>query len=52
MNKGSTEFQIKILTKKISLLKKHLLIHNKDFHSRYGLSIIINKKKKLLKYLK
>ncbi|BFI91021.1 hypothetical protein SSAmo_0120 [Enterobacterales bacterium endosymbiont of Anomoneura mori] len=44
--------QINIFNKKIKKLKKHFLINKKDKHSLVGLSRIISKKKKLLKYFK
>lgn len=49
---GSSEAQIVILTEKINQLFQHLEDHPKDLHSRRGLVGMVNKRKKLLKYLK
>lgn len=51
-NTGSPEAQIAILTKEINDLFSHLEDHPKDNHSRKGLVGMVNKRKKLLKYLK
>lgn len=48
---GSTEVQVSLLTNRIASLTEHLKIHKKDHHSRYGLFLMINKRRKLLKYL-
>ncbi|WP_276530306.1 30S ribosomal protein S15 [Candidatus Tremblaya phenacola] len=50
---GCPEVQIAILTSKIdSLSKLHFNNHKKDKHSYRGLLNLINKRKKLLNYLK
>lgn len=51
-NTGSPEAQIVILTEEINNLFSHLEDHPKDKHSRKGLVGMVNKRKKLLKYLK
>lgn len=51
-NTGSPEAQIAILTEEINNLFAHLEDHPKDKHSRKGLVGMVNKRKKLLKYLK
>ncbi|MGM0439014.1 MAG: 30S ribosomal protein S15 [Patescibacteria group bacterium] len=51
-NTGSPEAQIAILTEEINNLFSHLEDHPKDKHSRKGLVGMVNKRKKLLKYLK
>ncbi len=51
-NTGSPEAQIAILTEEIKNLFSHLEDHPKDKHSRKGLVGMVNKRKKLLKYLK
>ncbi len=51
-NTGGAEAQIKLLTKKIEKLSAHLKESKKDNHSRRGLLSMINKRKKLLSYLK
>ena len=48
---GSTEIQVALLSDRISNLTEHLKIHKKDHHSRRGLFLMINKRRRLLKYL-
>jgi small subunit ribosomal protein S15 len=48
---GSPEVRIAILTKRIKNLARHLQKSKKDVHSRKGLIDMINKRRKLLKYL-
>ena len=49
---GSSETQISQLTKKIENLSKHTKKFKKDKHSSVGLIKAVNKRKKLLDYLK
>tara|TARA_Y100001970_G_scaffold260177_1_gene341982 strand:- start:2839 stop:3099 length:261 start_codon:yes stop_codon:yes gene_type:complete len=49
---GSTEVQIGLLTEKISKLSEHFKSFKKDKHSTLGLTKSVNKRKKLLNYLK
>ncbi len=49
---GSTEVQIGLLTNKISKLSDHFKKFKKDKHSTLGLNKSVNKRKKLLVYLK
>lgn len=49
---GSPEVQVAILSARINSLGEHLKIHSKDFHSRRGLLGMVNKRRKLLDYLK
>ncbi len=49
---GSTEIQIGLLTDKIFKLSEHFKIAKKDKHSSVGLAKSVNKRKKLLVYLK
>ena len=49
---GSSEVQIALLTDKIVNLSNHLKKFNKDKHSSTGLLKAVNKRKKLLDYLK
>ncbi|HPN72743.1 MAG TPA: 30S ribosomal protein S15 [Candidatus Omnitrophota bacterium] len=49
---GSSEVQIAILTERINGLTEHFKKHKKDHHSRRGLLMLVNKRRKLLKYLK
>ena len=49
---GSSEVQIALLTEKIDTLSKHMNLFKKDKHSSVGLLKAVNKRKKLLDYLK
>ena len=49
---GSTEVQIGLLTNKISKLAEHFKNAKKDKHSSVGMTKSVNKRKKLLSYLK
>ena len=49
---GSSEIQISFLTEKIENLSKHINKFKKDKHSAVGLLKAVNKRKKLLDYLK
>ncbi|MBD1150218.1 30S ribosomal protein S15 [Pelagibacterales bacterium SAG-MED29] len=49
---GSTEIQIGLLTDKIFKLSEHFKSAKKDKHSSVGLAKSVNKRKKLLAYLK
>ena len=49
---GSTEVQIGLLTDKIDKLSEHFKKFKKDKHSTLGLSKSVNKRKKLVGYLK
>tara|TARA_B100000941_G_scaffold193906_1_gene140401 strand:- start:209 stop:469 length:261 start_codon:yes stop_codon:yes gene_type:complete len=49
---GSTEVQIGLLTDKISKLSEHFKKFKKDKHSTLGLAKSVNKRKRLLTYLK
>ena len=49
---GSTEVQIGILSEKIKNLSEHFKKFKKDKHSTLGLTKSVNKRKKLLAYLK
>ena len=49
---GSSEVQIALLTDKIVSLSKHIKQYKKDKHSSVGLLKAVNKRKKLLDYLK
>jgi small subunit ribosomal protein S15 len=48
----SSEVQIALLTDKIETLSKHMKQYKKDKHSSVGLLKAVNKRKKLLDYLK
>ncbi len=49
---GSSEVQIALLTDKIEILSRHVKQFKKDKHSSVGLLKAVNKRKKLLDYLK
>jgi len=49
---GSPEVQIAIITERVKYLTGHFNMHVKDHHSRKGLMGLIEKRKKLLKYLR
>ena len=48
---GSCEVQIALLTARINELTEHFKSHVKDHHSRYGLIMMVEKRKTLLSYL-
>ena len=49
---GSSEVQVGLLTEKIENLSKHISKFKKDKHSSVGLLKAVNRRKKLLNYLK
>ncbi|HEX2582142.1 MAG TPA: 30S ribosomal protein S15 [Dongiaceae bacterium] len=49
---GSAEVQIALLSERIKNLTQHLQTHEKDFHSRRGLLIMVGQRRRLLDYLK
>ena len=49
---GSSEVQVALLTGKIETLSKHINKFKKDKHSSIGLLKAVNRRKKLLNYLK
>ena len=49
---GSSEFQIAELTDKIENLSNHIKKYKKDKHSSVGMLKAVNRRKKLLDYLK
>ena len=49
---GSPEVQVAILTERIKNLTEHMNLHKKDFHTRRGLLIMVEKRRRLLDYLK
>ena len=48
---GSPEVQIAVLTEKIAELTEHMRANKNDHSSRRGLMMMVNNRKKLLKYL-
>jgi small subunit ribosomal protein S15 len=49
---GSPEVQVALLSARIAELTDHFNVHKKDHHSRQGLLRMVNKRRKLLDYLK
>lgn len=49
---GSTEVQVAVLTERINNLTEHMKTHEKDFHSRRGLLMMVGARRRLLDYLK
>lgn len=49
---GSVEVQVALLTARIEDLSVHFKSNAKDHHSRQGLLRMVNKRRKLLDYLK
>ena len=51
-NTGSSEVQIALLTRKITEMTEHPKANKKDNHSRRGLIAMVNRRRKLMAYLK
>jgi len=49
---GSPEVQIALLTARITGLTEHLKVFKKDFHTRFGLTNMVSKRRRLMRYLK
>jgi small subunit ribosomal protein S15 len=49
---GSPEVQVAILSERINNLTEHLKTHQKDFHSRRGLLMMVGQRRAMLDYLK
>jgi small subunit ribosomal protein S15 len=49
---GSPEVQVALLSARIAELTGHFNDHKKDHHSRQGLLRMVNRRRKLLDYLK
>ncbi len=49
---GSADVQIALLTERIKNITKHLETHKKDYHSRRGLLMIVECRRRLLDYLR
>lgn len=49
---GSTEVQVALMTRRIQDLTEYFKRQVKDIHSRRGLQMLVNKRRKLLSYLK
>jgi small subunit ribosomal protein S15 len=51
-NGGSVEAQVAVLTERIRNLTEHMKANHKDEHSKRGLLLMVNRRKKLLAYIK
>ena len=49
---GSSEVQIALLTARIEYLTEHMKANVHDVHTRYGLTKLVSKRRKLMTYLK
>ena len=49
---GSAEVQVALLSARINALSGHLRAHKQDHHSRSGLLRMVNRRRRLLKYLR
>ncbi len=52
LDTGSSEVQVALLTARIKDLTGHFQTHKKDFSSRKGLVQLVNRRRKLLDYLR
>lgn len=52
LDTGSSEVQIALLTNRIVDITQHFTVHKKDVHGRRGLVTLVNRRRKLLDYLK
>lgn len=49
---GSPEVQVALLTERILYMTEHMKANKKDFHSQRGLLRMVNRRNKLLKYVR
>ncbi|MHC4252077.1 MAG: 30S ribosomal protein S15 [Planctomycetota bacterium] len=49
---GSPEVQVALLTERITYMTEHMKANGRDFHSQRGLLRMVNRRNKLLKYLR
>ena len=49
---GSPDVQVALLTERINTLADHFKANKKDHHSRFGLIKMVNRRKKLLSYVR
>ncbi len=52
LDTGSCEVQVALLTNRIQDLTEHFKRNKNDVHSRRGLVVMVNRRRKLLDYLK
>ena len=48
---GSAQVQVALLTERIRQLTDHMKSHQKDFHTRRGLLMLVGKRRRLLDYV-
>ena len=48
---GSCEVQVALLSERIDQIAQHLKLYPKDFHSKRGLTVLVGKRRRLLRYL-
>ena len=51
-NGGSATVQVAVLTERIRNLTEHMKANHKDQHSKRGLLMMVNRRKRLLAYIK
>lgn len=49
---GNSKVQVAIMTERIRELTEHMKSHQKDFHTRRGLLMLVGKRRRLLSYIK
>lgn len=49
---GSADVQVAILTERIANITNHLKVFKKDYHCKRGLLKLVNRRRKLLLYIK
>jgi small subunit ribosomal protein S15 len=49
---GSSEVQIALLTARINSLTEHMKANVHDFHTRYGLTMMVSQRRRLMRYFK
>jgi small subunit ribosomal protein S15 len=52
LDTGSSEVQVALLTNRITEMSGHFAVHKKDVHGVRGLMRAVNRRRKLLDYLK
>ena len=49
---GNSRVQVAILSERIKELTEHMKTHQKDFHTRRGLLMLVGRRRRLLSYIK
>ena len=49
---GNPDVQVAILSERIKELTEHMKSHQKDFHTRRGLLMLVGRRRRLLSYIK